>query len=46
MKKAIELVEWEEVEGIQIQIVGRLDEKEIAQLKWDRGGRFKPSMEF
>jgi small subunit ribosomal protein S3 len=39
MKKAIELAEWEEVEGIQIQIAGRLDEKEIAWVEWDKGGR-------
>jgi small subunit ribosomal protein S3 len=39
MKKAIELDEQEEVEGIQIQIVGRLDGKENARVEWDRGGR-------
>jgi small subunit ribosomal protein S3 len=39
MKKAIELAEREEVEGIQIQIAGRLDGKEIVRVEWDRGGR-------
>jgi small subunit ribosomal protein S3 len=39
MKKAIELAEGEEVEGIQIQIEGRLDGKEIVRVEWDRGGR-------
>jgi small subunit ribosomal protein S3 len=39
MKKAIELVEQEEVEGIQIQITRRLDGKEIAWIEWDREGR-------
>jgi small subunit ribosomal protein S3 len=39
MKKAIELAEREEVEGIQIQIAGCLDGKEIARVEWDRRGR-------
>jgi small subunit ribosomal protein S3 len=39
IKKSIELVEREEVEGIWIQIAGRLDGKEIARVEWDREGR-------
>jgi small subunit ribosomal protein S3 len=39
MKKAIELAEREEVEGIQIQIAGCLNGKEISRVEWDRGGR-------
>nr|YP_009668771.1 ribosomal protein S3 [Microlicia cogniauxiana]QCW93533.1 ribosomal protein S3 [Microlicia cogniauxiana] len=39
MKKAIELTEQAEIKGIQIQIAGRLDGKEIARVEWIREGR-------
>nr|QXI86358.1 ribosomal protein S3 [Gentiana producta] len=39
MKKAIELTEQEDTKGIQIQISGRIDGKEIARVEWIREGR-------
>nr|QXI89177.1 ribosomal protein S3 [Gentiana aristata] len=39
MKKAIELTEQENTKGIQIQISGRIDGKEIARVEWIREGR-------
>nr|YP_010928740.1 ribosomal protein S3 [Adenaria floribunda]YP_010928992.1 ribosomal protein S3 [Pehria compacta]WKK47759.1 ribosomal protein S3 [Adenaria floribunda]WKK48096.1 ribosomal protein S3 [Pehria compacta] len=39
MKKAIELTEQANTKGIQIQIAGRIDGKEIARVEWIREGR-------
>nr|YP_009319683.1 ribosomal protein S3 [Rhynchanthera bracteata]APA18773.1 ribosomal protein S3 [Rhynchanthera bracteata] len=39
IKKAIELTEQAEIKGIQVQIAGRLDGKEIARVEWIREGR-------
>nr|WAJ53403.1 ribosomal protein S3 [Philotheca myoporoides subsp. myoporoides] len=39
MKKAIELTEQADTKGIQVQIAGRLDGKEIARTEWIREGR-------
>nr|YP_010556368.1 ribosomal protein S3 [Phytolacca dioica]UYS90994.1 ribosomal protein S3 [Phytolacca dioica]UYS91750.1 ribosomal protein S3 [Phytolacca dioica] len=39
MKKAIELTEQADTNGIQIQIAGRIDGKEIARIEWIREGR-------
>ncbi|KAB2037085.1 hypothetical protein ES319_D03G049300v1 [Gossypium barbadense] len=39
MKKAIELTEQADTKGIQIQIAGRIDRKEIALVEWIREGR-------
>ncbi|KAK3438394.1 hypothetical protein EUGRSUZ_C03015 [Eucalyptus grandis] len=39
IKKAIELTEQVDTKGIQVQIAGRLDEKEIARVEWMREGR-------
>lgn len=39
MKKAIELTEQADTKGIQIQISGRLDGKEIARVEWIREGK-------
>nr|YP_009367995.1 ribosomal protein S3 [Melastoma candidum]YP_009655079.1 ribosomal protein S3 [Melastoma dodecandrum]YP_010692787.1 ribosomal protein S3 [Melastoma dodecandrum]YP_010834716.1 ribosomal protein S3 [Melastoma malabathricum]YP_010834801.1 ribosomal protein S3 [Melastoma penicillatum]YP_010834886.1 ribosomal protein S3 [Melastoma sanguineum]WFQ82261.1 ribosomal protein S3 [Melastoma malabathricum subsp. normale]ARM18855.1 ribosomal protein S3 [Melastoma candidum]QCL12461.1 ribosomal protein S len=39
MKKAIELTQQAETKGIQVQIAGRLDGKEIARVEWIREGR-------
>ncbi|TYH19471.1 hypothetical protein ES288_A05G354700v1 [Gossypium darwinii] len=39
MKKSIELTEQEDTKGIQIQIAGRIDGKEIARVEWIREGR-------
>nr|YP_010558546.1 ribosomal protein S3 [Euphorbia neogillettii]UED19903.1 ribosomal protein S3 [Euphorbia neogillettii] len=39
MKKAIELTEQADTKGIQVQIAGRLDGKEIARVEWIREGR-------
>nr|WFF50805.1 ribosomal protein S3 [Potamogeton perfoliatus] len=39
MKKAIELTEQTDTKGIQIQIAGRIDGKEIARVEWIREGR-------
>nr|YP_010030158.1 ribosomal protein S3 [Ficus curtipes]YP_010030238.1 ribosomal protein S3 [Ficus microcarpa]YP_010033763.1 ribosomal protein S3 [Ficus altissima]WBP65816.1 ribosomal protein S3 [Ficus benjamina]QOV01027.1 ribosomal protein S3 [Ficus curtipes]QOV01107.1 ribosomal protein S3 [Ficus microcarpa]QOW07057.1 ribosomal protein S3 [Ficus altissima]QOW38550.1 ribosomal protein S3 [Ficus altissima] len=39
MKKAIELTEQAGTKGIQIQIAGRIDGKEIARVEWIREGR-------
>ena len=39
MKKAIELAEQADTKGIQIQIAGRIDGKEIARVEWFREGR-------
>ena len=39
MKKAIELAEQADTKGIQIQIAGRIDGKEIARIEWIREGR-------
>nr|YP_009994286.1 ribosomal protein S3 [Cuscuta nitida]QNP08433.1 ribosomal protein S3 [Cuscuta nitida] len=39
MKKAIELAEQADTKGIQVQIAGRLDGKEIARVEWIREGR-------
>nr|YP_009669024.1 ribosomal protein S3 [Galphimia angustifolia]QCW94023.1 ribosomal protein S3 [Galphimia angustifolia] len=39
MKKAIELTEQTDTKGIQVQIAGRLDGKEIARAEWIREGR-------
>nr|AWI72675.1 ribosomal protein S3 [Leptadenia albida] len=39
MKKAIELTEQADTKGIQVQIAGRVDGKEIARVEWIREGR-------
>nr|YP_010260474.1 ribosomal protein S3 [Corybas dienemus]YP_010260629.1 ribosomal protein S3 [Corybas iridescens]YP_010260862.1 ribosomal protein S3 [Corybas macranthus]YP_010288366.1 ribosomal protein S3 [Corybas sp. Waitarere]UIX55758.1 ribosomal protein S3 [Corybas sp. Rimutaka]UIX55447.1 ribosomal protein S3 [Corybas dienemus]UIX55602.1 ribosomal protein S3 [Corybas iridescens]UIX55913.1 ribosomal protein S3 [Corybas macranthus]UKU08969.1 ribosomal protein S3 [Corybas sp. Waitarere] len=39
MKKAIELTEQAGTKGIQVQIAGRIDGKEIARVEWIREGR-------
>nr|YP_010282647.1 ribosomal protein S3 [Elatostema stewardii]UHM25398.1 ribosomal protein S3 [Elatostema stewardii] len=39
MKKTIELTEQANTKGIQIQIAGRIDGKEIARVEWIREGR-------
>nr|UDN41431.1 ribosomal protein S3 [Abrophyllum ornans]UDN41457.1 ribosomal protein S3 [Abrophyllum ornans] len=39
MKKAIELTEQANTRGIQVQIAGRIDGKEIARVEWIREGR-------
>nr|YP_010286917.1 ribosomal protein S3 [Hydrocharis morsus-ranae]UKT60996.1 ribosomal protein S3 [Hydrocharis morsus-ranae] len=39
MKKAIELTEQTDIKGIQIQMAGRLDGKEMARVEWIREGR-------
>jgi len=39
MKKAIELTEQADTKGIQVQISGRIDGKEIARVEWTREGR-------
>ncbi|KAG4186885.1 hypothetical protein ERO13_A08G071000v2 [Gossypium hirsutum] len=39
MKKAIESTEQADTKGIQIQIAGRIDGKEIARVEWIREGR-------
>nr|YP_009763080.1 ribosomal protein S3 [Mallotus peltatus]QIR63419.1 ribosomal protein S3 [Mallotus peltatus] len=39
MKKAIELTEQADTKGIQVQIAGRLDGKEISRVEWIREGR-------
>ncbi|KAL5732785.1 hypothetical protein ACOSQ2_032477 [Xanthoceras sorbifolium] len=39
MKKAIELTEQANTKGIQVQIAGRIDGKEIARVEWTREGR-------
>nr|AZQ08164.1 ribosomal protein S3 [Lilium pardalinum] len=39
MKKAIELTEQMDTKGIQVQIAGRIDGKEIARVEWIREGR-------
>nr|QHD44618.1 ribosomal protein S3 [Actaea dahurica] len=39
MKKAIELTEQADTKGIQVQISGRIDGKEIARVEWVREGR-------
>nr|YP_009651697.1 ribosomal protein S3 [Dillenia indica]QCY72302.1 ribosomal protein S3 [Dillenia indica] len=39
MKKAIELTKQADIKGIQIQIAGRIDGKEIARVEWIREGR-------
>nr|ATL59993.1 ribosomal protein S3 [Ixora parviflora] len=39
MKKAIELTEQVNTKGIQVQIAGRIDGKEIARVEWIRKGR-------
>nr|YP_009464135.1 ribosomal protein S3 [Trapa maximowiczii]YP_009660126.1 ribosomal protein S3 [Trapa natans]YP_009863688.1 ribosomal protein S3 [Trapa bicornis]YP_010044859.1 ribosomal protein S3 [Trapa natans var. quadrispinosa]YP_010046419.1 ribosomal protein S3 [Trapa natans var. bispinosa]YP_010172238.1 ribosomal protein S3 [Trapa kozhevnikoviorum]YP_010176320.1 ribosomal protein S3 [Trapa incisa]YP_010179671.1 ribosomal protein S3 [Trapa japonica]YP_010413007.1 ribosomal protein S3 [Trapa cochinchin len=39
MKKAIELTEQADTKGIQVQIAGRIDGKEIARVEWVREGR-------
>nr|QGA86494.1 ribosomal protein S3 [Hymenostegia brachyura] len=39
MKKAIELSEQAGTKGIQVQIAGRIDGKEIARVEWVREGR-------
>uniref|UniRef100_UPI0030FE9437 ribosomal protein S3 n=1 Tax=Zippelia begoniifolia TaxID=126646 RepID=UPI0030FE9437 len=39
MKSAIELTEQADTKGIQIQIAGRIDGKEIARIEWIREGR-------
>ena len=39
IKKAIELTEQADTKGIQVQIAGRLDGKEIARVEWMREGR-------
>ncbi|RZC94276.1 hypothetical protein C5167_021405, partial [Papaver somniferum] len=36
MKKAIELTEQADTKGIQVQIAGRIDGKEIARVEWIR----------
>lgn len=39
MKEAIHLAELAETKGVQIQIAGRIDGKEIARVEWSREGR-------
>nr|YP_009515133.1 ribosomal protein S3 [Dendrotrophe varians]AUN45187.1 ribosomal protein S3 [Dendrotrophe varians] len=39
MKKAIELAEQADTKGIQVQIAGRIDGKEIARVEWIREGK-------
>ena len=39
IKKAIELSEEADTKGIQVQIAGRIDGKEIARVEWIREGR-------
>ncbi|YP_008592527.1 ribosomal protein S3 (chloroplast) [Andrographis paniculata] len=39
MKKAVELTEQADTKGIQVQIAGRIDGKEIARVEWIREGR-------
>nr|YP_010581441.1 ribosomal protein S3 [Triphyophyllum peltatum]UZT27846.1 ribosomal protein S3 [Triphyophyllum peltatum] len=39
MKKAIELTQQADTKGIQIQIAGRIDGKEMARIEWIREGR-------
>nr|YP_010549286.1 ribosomal protein S3 [Triosteum sinuatum]UYL25525.1 ribosomal protein S3 [Triosteum sinuatum] len=39
MKKAIELTEKEDTNGIQVQIAGRINGKDIARVVWIREGR-------
>nr|QWE50428.1 ribosomal protein S3 [Rourea microphylla] len=39
MKKAIELTEQADTKGMQVQIAGRIDGKEIARVEWIREGR-------
>nr|YP_010228158.1 ribosomal protein S3 [Dalbergia cochinchinensis]QHD47151.1 ribosomal protein S3 [Dalbergia sissoo]QHD47400.1 ribosomal protein S3 [Dalbergia hupeana]QHD47566.1 ribosomal protein S3 [Dalbergia cochinchinensis]QZJ47171.1 ribosomal protein S3 [Dalbergia cochinchinensis] len=39
MKKAIELTEQAGPKGVQVQIAGRIDGKEIARVEWIREGR-------
>nr|QGQ49262.1 ribosomal protein S3 [Habenaria ciliolaris] len=39
IKKAIELTEQTGIKGIQVQIAGRIDGKEIARVEWIREGR-------
>nr|QXO02710.1 ribosomal protein S3 [Chamaegastrodia inverta] len=39
MKKAIELTEQTGTKGIQVQIAGRIDGKDIARVEWIREGR-------
>nr|QEG98409.1 ribosomal protein S3 [Burmannia itoana] len=39
MKKAIELTKQTNIKGIQIQIAGRIDGKEIARVEWIRKGK-------
>nr|YP_009708837.1 ribosomal protein S3 [Aegiceras corniculatum]QEW86482.1 ribosomal protein S3 [Aegiceras corniculatum] len=39
MKKAIELTEQANIKGIQVQIAGRIDGKEIGRVEWIREGR-------
>nr|YP_010624705.1 ribosomal protein S3 [Alphonsea hainanensis]WBG68662.1 ribosomal protein S3 [Alphonsea hainanensis] len=39
MKKAIELTKKADTKGIQVQIAGRIDGKEIARVEWIREGR-------
>nr|YP_009860290.1 ribosomal protein S3 [Osyris wightiana]QKV09630.1 ribosomal protein S3 [Osyris wightiana] len=39
MKKAIELTEQADTKGIQVQIAGRIDGKEIARIEWIREGK-------
>jgi small subunit ribosomal protein S3 len=39
MKKAIELTDQADTKGIQVQISGRIDGKEIARVEWSREGR-------
>ncbi|MCL7040346.1 hypothetical protein MKW94_008095 [Papaver nudicaule] len=44
MKKTIELTEQADRKGIQVQIAGRIDRKEIARVEWIREGRaLKPA---
>nr|YP_009486583.1 ribosomal protein S3 [Griffonia simplicifolia]AWB12806.1 ribosomal protein S3 [Griffonia simplicifolia] len=39
IKKAIELTEQASTKGVQVQIAGRIDGKEIARVEWIREGR-------
>lgn len=39
IKKAIELAEQAGTKGVQVQIAGRIDGKEIARVEWIREGR-------
>ncbi|KAF1864817.1 hypothetical protein Lal_00031776 [Lupinus albus] len=39
MRKSIELTEQTGTKGVQVQIAGRIDEKEIARVEWIREGR-------